>query len=176
MCAVEQLLLPGKVIVRRPWNIPQLPLRPHKFGLHAMLHRRKRLLHAGERRARHQPLRCAFVIDVAHQVECVLVKTHPQMNPMFFNAVPVCLVSPTGALATQAPSKGIHRNLVSLLPIGLRGQLQRCTQRGDATAQDSYLLHSRLRAPSNMSVNLDDQQAHLLVPAIALHHDSGLAV
>jgi hypothetical protein len=60
---------------------------------------------------------------------------------VFFNTVSVCLISPAGTLAAQPPSKGMDRNLVSLLPIGLRGQLHRGTQGSDATAQNSYLLH-----------------------------------
>src|SRR5271165_366182 len=145
MRAVKQLFLPGKVVARRPRNLPQLPLRAHKFGLDTVRHRRKCLLNAGKRRAWHQPLFRAFVINVTHQVKRILVKPHPEMNPMFFNSIPISLISPTGALATQTPPKGIHRYLVSLLPPRLLGQLERCTEGSNSTAQNRYLLHSCLR-------------------------------
>src|SRR5271165_5883913 len=111
MRAVKQLVLPGKVVARRPRNLPQLPSRAHKFGLDTVRHRRKCLLNAGKRCAWHQPLFRAFVIDVTHQVKRILVKPHPEMNPVFFNSIPISLISPTGTLATQTPPKGIHRNL-----------------------------------------------------------------
>src|SRR5580704_14749477 len=56
MSTVKQLVLPGKVVARRPRNLPQLPLRAHKFGLDTVRHGRKCLLNAGKRCAWHQAL------------------------------------------------------------------------------------------------------------------------
>jgi glycopeptide antibiotics resistance protein len=58
-----------------------------------------------------------FVITQFHGSKGIFIKTEPNMQSMFFNALPHRSIAPARAFASQTPSHLIHGNIVFFLPI-----------------------------------------------------------
>jgi hypothetical protein len=75
--------------------------------------------------------RMPLCVTFPHQPECVFVETHPQVEPMFFDAVGD--PSPRRALSTQPPAHLINGDLIPAHVLRA-AQLESCGKRGTAAA------------------------------------------